>query len=95
MAAGTWWAEGVAVARRALSHQLCGVLGEPRLAEEATYRNNAGRLANRGALVERLSALTAQRKSADLLDALEAVGVPAGPINTPAPLWLCVITLTR
>ena len=62
--------------------KLCGVLGEPRLAEEATYRNNAGRLANRGALVERLSALTARRNSADLLDALEAVGVPAGPINT-------------
>jgi crotonobetainyl-CoA:carnitine CoA-transferase CaiB-like acyl-CoA transferase len=29
-----------------------------------------------------LSTLTEQRESADLLDKLEAVGVPAGPINT-------------
>ena len=37
---------------------------------------------NRGALIERLSALTTQRKGADLLNDLEAVGVPGGPINT-------------
>jgi crotonobetainyl-CoA:carnitine CoA-transferase CaiB-like acyl-CoA transferase len=62
--------------------KLCGVLGEPKLAEEAAYRDNTCRLANRGALIERLSALTAKRKALDLLNALEAVGVPAGPINT-------------
>ena len=62
--------------------KLCGVLGEPKLAEHAAYRDNTCRLANRGALIERLSALTAQRKGADLLNELEAVGVPGGPINT-------------
>jgi crotonobetainyl-CoA:carnitine CoA-transferase CaiB-like acyl-CoA transferase len=62
--------------------KLCGVLGAPKLAEEAAYRDNTCRLANRGALIERLSALTAQRKGTDLLNDLEAVGVPAGPINT-------------
>ena len=62
--------------------KLCSVLGAPKLAEEAAYRDNTCRLANRGALIERLSALTAQCKGADLLNDLEAVGVPAGPINT-------------
>ena len=61
--------------------KLCAVLGEPRLAERPEYRDNSCRLANRGALVAHLSALTSKRAGADILDALEAVGVPAGPIN--------------
>src|SRR5262249_42995386 len=60
---------------------LCAVLGEPGLAKKAEYLNNPGRLAHRDELVGRLSTLTRRMKSADLLDKLEAVGVPAGPIN--------------
>jgi crotonobetainyl-CoA:carnitine CoA-transferase CaiB-like acyl-CoA transferase len=62
--------------------KLCGVLGEPALPAQPAYRDNTARLANRAALIAHLSALTAQRAGADLLNALEAVGVPAGPINT-------------
>jgi crotonobetainyl-CoA:carnitine CoA-transferase CaiB-like acyl-CoA transferase len=61
--------------------KLCGVLGAPELAQKAEYLNNTGRLAHRDELVEQLSALTKRMKSIELLDKLEAVGVPAGPIN--------------
>ena len=61
--------------------KLCGVLGEPKLAEQAEYRDNVGRLAHREDLVGRLTELTTRMKRADLLAKLEAVGVPAGPIN--------------
>jgi crotonobetainyl-CoA:carnitine CoA-transferase CaiB-like acyl-CoA transferase len=62
-------------------NKLCGVLGEPKLGEQTEYRDNTGRLAHREALVGRLTELTKRMKGADLLAKLEAVGVPAGPIN--------------
>jgi len=62
--------------------KLCAVLGEPKIAEEASYRANSDRLANREQLITRLSALTARWHRAELLEKLEAVGVPAGPINS-------------
>jgi len=62
--------------------KLCGVLGEPALAEKPEYKDNKGRLAHRAALVGRLSELCRKMTSADMLARLEAVGVPAGPINT-------------
>jgi crotonobetainyl-CoA:carnitine CoA-transferase CaiB-like acyl-CoA transferase len=61
--------------------KLCGVLGEPELAQDAAYKTNADRVSNRGKLVAHLSALTALRTRADILAKLEAVNVPAGPIN--------------
>jgi crotonobetainyl-CoA:carnitine CoA-transferase CaiB-like acyl-CoA transferase len=61
--------------------KLCGVLGEPALANHSDYRDNKARLANRETLVARLTELTMRMKRADLLAKLEAVGVPAGPIN--------------
>src|SRR5258707_5616099 len=61
--------------------KLCALLGEPKIAEEPSYRLNSDRLANREALIARLSQLTARWRRADLLAKLEAVGVPAGPIN--------------
>jgi len=62
--------------------KLCGVLGAPELAQNPKYIDNKARLASRAEIVGKLSALTQARQSADLLDKLEAVGVPAGPINT-------------
>jgi crotonobetainyl-CoA:carnitine CoA-transferase CaiB-like acyl-CoA transferase len=61
--------------------KLCAVLGEPELAGKPDYIDNKSRLANRAALIERLSALTAQVPRDALLQKLETVGVPAGPIN--------------
>jgi crotonobetainyl-CoA:carnitine CoA-transferase CaiB-like acyl-CoA transferase len=61
--------------------KLCGVLGAPQLAEHPDYRDNKARLARREELVDMLTTLTKKMKRADLLEKLEAVGVPAGPIN--------------
>jgi crotonobetainyl-CoA:carnitine CoA-transferase CaiB-like acyl-CoA transferase len=62
--------------------KLCAVLGEPKIAEEASYRANSDRLAHREQLIARLSVLTARWRRAELLAKLESVGVPAGPINS-------------
>jgi crotonobetainyl-CoA:carnitine CoA-transferase CaiB-like acyl-CoA transferase len=62
--------------------KLCAVLGEPDLAKDPRYIDNEARLAHRSDLVGRLCALTAKIPSAALLQQLEAVGVPAGPINS-------------
>jgi crotonobetainyl-CoA:carnitine CoA-transferase CaiB-like acyl-CoA transferase len=61
--------------------KLCGVLGAPELAQHPNYIDNKARLAHRADIVDKLSALTGKRQSADLLAKLEGVGVPAGPIN--------------
>jgi crotonobetainyl-CoA:carnitine CoA-transferase CaiB-like acyl-CoA transferase len=61
--------------------KLCGILGEPQLAEVPSYKDNKGRLGHRAELVGRLTALTSRMKRAALLEKLEAAGVPAGPIN--------------
>jgi crotonobetainyl-CoA:carnitine CoA-transferase CaiB-like acyl-CoA transferase len=61
--------------------KLCGVLGEPALAQNPDYKDNKSRLAHRNVLVPRLTELCQRMKSADILAKLEAVGVPAGPIN--------------
>jgi crotonobetainyl-CoA:carnitine CoA-transferase CaiB-like acyl-CoA transferase len=61
--------------------KLCAVLGEPKLAEEPRYLVNSDRLKNRDELIVRLTALTLKWSRDDLLAKLEAVQVPAGPIN--------------
>ena len=57
------------------------VLGAPELGTDPAYLVNKDRLAKRTELVEKISALTRKMKRDDLLAKLEAVQVPAGPIN--------------
>ena len=71
----------VATGNDAQFAKFCTVLGEPALAREESYRDNTARVQNRDALIARLSALTARMRRDELLEKLEAVGVPAGPIN--------------
>jgi len=61
--------------------KFCNVLGAPELAQDPAYKDNVGRLKHREELIGKLSALTSKMKRDDLLDKLEAQGVPAGPIN--------------
>jgi crotonobetainyl-CoA:carnitine CoA-transferase CaiB-like acyl-CoA transferase len=61
--------------------KLCRVLGEPELAQDPKYQTNADRVRNRDQLIPHLFGLTARFKRAELATELEAVGVPAGPIN--------------
>ena len=61
--------------------KLCGILGAPELAQAEAYKDNKGRVVHRAELVGKLCALTSRFKREDLLDKLEAAGIPAGPIN--------------
>lgn len=60
----------------------CQVLQRPDLADDPRFVTNAQRLAHRRELAETFNAITAQWASAALLRALEAAGIPSGPINT-------------
>ncbi|HEY2527760.1 MAG TPA: CaiB/BaiF CoA-transferase family protein [Xanthobacteraceae bacterium] len=61
--------------------KLCAILGKPEIAQEPAYSDNESRLAHRAELVGILCALSARMHGVDLLQKLEAAGVPAGPIN--------------
>lgn len=61
--------------------RLCAVLGEPGLAGDPRFATNPGRVTNRALLLPLLTALTVEWTSDGLLAALEAAGVPAGPVN--------------
>ena len=67
--------------------KLCAVLGEPGLTREEKYIDNKARLAHRAELIGHLCTLTARLPRDELLDKLEAVGVPAGPINDLAQVF--------
>ncbi|HEX3593259.1 MAG TPA: CaiB/BaiF CoA-transferase family protein [Pseudonocardiaceae bacterium] len=72
----------IAAANDGQFRKLCEVLGIPDVPDDPRFTRNAGRTANREALrpilVERLRTRTAT----EWFDALVAVGVPCGPINT-------------
>ena len=60
---------------------LCGMLGLTDEAKNPDYATNAGRVAHREALCARIAEVTATRPKAALIAAMEAAGVPGGPIN--------------
>jgi crotonobetainyl-CoA:carnitine CoA-transferase CaiB-like acyl-CoA transferase len=62
--------------------RLCGILNLKDLVGDERFATNPARVINRETLCETLSAQTATFSKADLISALEVVGVPAGPINT-------------
>jgi len=61
--------------------KLCETAGCAALAGEARFATNAKRVENRGELVPLLAPVFAARSTRDWIAALEAAGVPAGPIN--------------
>jgi crotonobetainyl-CoA:carnitine CoA-transferase CaiB-like acyl-CoA transferase len=60
---------------------LCGVLRVPGLAADPRFSTNPGRVTHRAALIPLLVAETVRWSSAALYAALEAAGVPVGPVN--------------
>ncbi|MZR14918.1 CoA transferase [Maritimibacter sp. DP07] len=64
--------------------RLCDVLGLHDLGQDPSFATNRGRVAGRDTLIARLSAATQTRPRAELIAALDAAGIPAGPINTVA-----------
>jgi len=75
--------------------RLCAVLGLMELASEERYATNAARVGNRESLIARLSSALKVRRRDELLQALEAVGVPAGPINALSDVFADPQVLAR
>ncbi|WP_341914909.1 CaiB/BaiF CoA-transferase family protein [Polaromonas sp. YR568] len=61
--------------------KFCKVADHPEWSVDERFSTNAQRVANRAVLVPLLRQATVMRTSADWITALEAAGVPCGPIN--------------
>jgi crotonobetainyl-CoA:carnitine CoA-transferase CaiB-like acyl-CoA transferase len=61
--------------------RFCGVAGCQHLAQEPRYATNSKRVENRDSITRLLAEIFAKRTTKDWCDALEAAGVPNGPIN--------------
>ena len=62
--------------------RLCEVLGAPELLDNPDYADGAVRLTNRDALNAAIESYTTGRASDDLVESMNAAGVPCGPINS-------------
>ncbi|MCB1956471.1 MAG: CoA transferase [Rhodocyclaceae bacterium] len=67
--------------------RLCTEAGAPELAADLRYATNRARVEHRATLIPALNRLTVQRTTAAWIAALEAVGVPCGPINDLAGVF--------
>jgi crotonobetainyl-CoA:carnitine CoA-transferase CaiB-like acyl-CoA transferase len=76
----------IAVGNDSQFRKLCGVLGLD-LGGDSRFATNPARVTNRAALIPLLDAAIAGWAKADLYEALEAGGVPAGPINNVAEVF--------
>jgi crotonobetainyl-CoA:carnitine CoA-transferase CaiB-like acyl-CoA transferase len=72
----------IGAASDSLFVRLTEALNAPALAADPRFVDNPSRVRNRAAIVAAVTALTRERKSADLLEALRRAGVPAAPILT-------------
>ena len=74
----------VAVGNDAQFTRFATILGMPGLASDPRFSDNAGRVSHRAVLVPMLSEACMQMRRSALLAAMQANGIPAGPINTVA-----------
>ena len=72
----------VAVGNDSQFRKFCEVLGEPKLGSDDRFATNSNRIRNRNGLIPLLEPLMWARSRDAWVDALEAAGVPCGPINT-------------
>jgi len=72
----------VATANDAQFRRLCEALGIPEVADDPRFAHNRDRTANRAELRPLLVERLATRSADEWFEALVAVGVPCGPINT-------------
>jgi crotonobetainyl-CoA:carnitine CoA-transferase CaiB-like acyl-CoA transferase len=61
--------------------KLCNALGAPEVGSDPNHKTNSDRVVNRETLIPKLCAVTSALTRADILAKLDAVNVPAGPIN--------------
>ncbi|MDB5805496.1 MAG: CoA-transferase, family 3 [Betaproteobacteria bacterium] len=67
--------------------RLCEVLGQPEWAQDERFRTNPQRVRNLDVLAPALRHIFAAWKRAELIAALDAAGVPCGPINSIAEVF--------
>jgi len=67
--------------------RLCAVAGHPQWASDPRFQTNAARVRHREELVALLRAETVKRETGQWIEALEAAGVPCGPINDIAQVF--------
>jgi crotonobetainyl-CoA:carnitine CoA-transferase CaiB-like acyl-CoA transferase len=72
----------IGVAGEAIWRRFCDAIGHPDLASMPEYATAEARSDNRVALNAEIAAATRERPSAQWIEALNAAGVPCGPINT-------------
>jgi crotonobetainyl-CoA:carnitine CoA-transferase CaiB-like acyl-CoA transferase len=60
--------------------RLCALIGKPELAEDPRFATNADRVRHNDVLVALLQQEVAKRTTAQWMEALEAEGIPAGPV---------------
>jgi crotonobetainyl-CoA:carnitine CoA-transferase CaiB-like acyl-CoA transferase len=71
----------VAVGNDEQFKKFCEVAGVAELARDMRYATNAARVGNREKLIAQLEPAIASRGRDDWIEALEAAGVPCGPVN--------------
>lgn len=72
----------VAVGNDKQFEKLCGVIGTPELANDSRFTLNSERVKHRNELIATLKPIFMKRTVSEWLPALEAAGIPCGPINT-------------
>jgi crotonobetainyl-CoA:carnitine CoA-transferase CaiB-like acyl-CoA transferase len=77
----------IGAATQDLWERCARALGHPEWIEDPRFRRNADRLRNREALEKAMEAVLAEGPTVRWVAALDAVGVPCGPVNTYAQLF--------
>jgi crotonobetainyl-CoA:carnitine CoA-transferase CaiB-like acyl-CoA transferase len=77
----------LAVGNDAQFGRFCAVAGCDQIAEDPAFASNAARVRNRDTLIPRLRAVTVTRPAAAWIAALEAAGVPCGPVHDLAQVF--------
>ncbi len=75
--------------------RLCTALDLPEMADNPDFASNELRVSHRAEIITRLTARTRELESAEILERLEAVVVPAGPINSVAEVFEDPQTIAR
>ena len=71
----------LAVGNDSQFRRFCELAGKPELADDERFQKNRGRVENREALVLQVKEIMLQKSGVEWLEALNARGIPCGPIN--------------
>src|SRR5580765_3368146 len=70
----------IGAAQQNFFRKACEMIGKSELADDPRFKTNAERVRNNDLIVALLQAEVAKRSTADWMTALEAEGIPAGPV---------------